>query len=60
MRRSALIEERVREYPRAKDFFRDIPVMPGSQEILRLLLSSYARVHHNSCYGIPNVICREV
>jgi 5'(3')-deoxyribonucleotidase len=33
--------ERVREYPRAKDFFRDIPVMPGSEEILPLLLSSY-------------------
>jgi len=33
--------ERVREYPKAKDFFRDIPVMPGSEEILPLLLSSY-------------------
>ena len=33
--------ESVREYPRAKDFFRNIPVMPGSKEILPLLLSSY-------------------
>lgn len=33
--------ERVREYPRAKDFFRDIPVMPGSKDVLLLLLDHY-------------------
>ena len=33
--------ERVRDYPRAKDFFRDIPVMPHSQEVLRELCECY-------------------
>ena len=33
--------ERVRDYPRAKDFFRDIPVMPGSQEVVAALLEGY-------------------
>ena len=33
--------ERVREYPRAQDFFRDIPLMPGSQEVLPRLLERY-------------------
>lgn len=33
--------ERVREYPRALDFFRDIPIMPGSQEVLPRLLECY-------------------
>jgi 5'(3')-deoxyribonucleotidase len=33
--------ERVREYPRALDFFRDIPIMPGSQEVLPRLLERY-------------------
>ena len=33
--------ERVRDYPRAKDFFRDIPVMEGSQEVLRELVKHY-------------------
>jgi 5'(3')-deoxyribonucleotidase len=33
--------EQVREYPRAKDFFRDIPVMPGSRDVLDRLLDRY-------------------
>ena len=42
MRRSALIEERASASIRVRRiFFRDIPVMPGSKEILPLLLSSY-------------------
>lgn len=31
----------VRDYPRTKDFFRDIPVMPRSQEVLRALCERY-------------------
>ena len=33
--------EHVRDYPRAKDFFRDIPVMAGSQEVLRELVERH-------------------
>ena len=33
--------ERVRDYPRARDFFRDIPVMPGSQKVLAALCEHY-------------------
>ena len=33
--------EWVRDYPRAKDFFRDIPVMAGSQEVLHALCERY-------------------
>ena len=33
--------EWVRDHPRATDFFRDIPVMPGSQEVLAALGERY-------------------
>lgn len=33
--------EHVRDYPRTKDFFRDIPVMAGSQEVLRRLVECH-------------------
>lgn len=33
--------EWVRDHPRTKDFFRDIPVMPRSQEVLRALCERY-------------------
>jgi 5'(3')-deoxyribonucleotidase len=33
--------ERVRDYPRTRDFFRDIPVMEGSKEVLRDLVQHH-------------------
>jgi 5'(3')-deoxyribonucleotidase len=52
--------ECVRDYPRAKGFFRDIPIMPASNEVLPLFARTLSSFHHDSRHGIPVVVCRQI
>jgi 5'(3')-deoxyribonucleotidase len=46
--------DRVQEYPRAKDFFRNIPVMPQSQEVLKELCERYEIFVTSAAMEYPN------
>jgi 5'-nucleotidase len=46
--------DRVREYPRTESFFRDIPVMPGSAEVLPLLFEQHEIFIVTAAMEYPN------